>query len=89
MEPGTEASTILRELSTFGPVLAIKVYRLALDPVPAVPVLPCLDHEAMLHAGVAPHLAAYLQDGTVRRHPRDRRRARQTPNRAGYVFDLG
>ena len=64
MEPGTEASTILRELSTFGPVLAIKVYRLALDPVPAVPVLPCLDHEAMLHAGVAPHLAAYLQDGT-------------------------
>ena len=62
MEPGTEASHILRELSAFGPVLAIKLYRIALDPVPAIPILPCLDHEAMLHARVAPHLAAYLQD---------------------------
>src|ERR1700752_3933672 len=63
MEPGTHASTILRELSAFGPVLAIKLYRITLDPVPAVPILPCLDHEAMLHAGVAPHIATYLQDG--------------------------
>ena len=64
MESGTEASGILRELSAFGPVLAIKLYRITLDPVPAVPMLPCLDHEAMLHAGVAPHIAAYVQDGT-------------------------
>ncbi len=67
MEPradAAEASRVLRDLRAFGPVLAIKLYRIALDPVPAVPILPCLDHEAMLHAGVAPHLAAYVQDGT-------------------------
>jgi len=59
-----EASRILRELSSFGPVLAVKLYRLTLDPVPAIPTLPCLDHEAMLHEGVAPHLAVYIQDGS-------------------------
>jgi len=57
------SADILRELGAFGLVLAVKLYRLALDPAPAVPMLPCLDHEAMLHEGVAPHLAAYLQDG--------------------------
>ena len=25
-------------------------------------MLPCLDHEAMLHEGIAPHLAAYVQE---------------------------
>jgi hypothetical protein len=59
-----EAARILRELSSFGPVLAVKLYRLTLDPAPAIPTLPCLDHEAMLHEGVAPHLAAYIQDGS-------------------------
>ena len=59
-----EPARILRELSTFGSVLAIKLYRLALDPPPPVPILPCLDHEALLHEGVAPHIAAYLQDGS-------------------------
>ena len=59
-----EASRILRELSSFGPVLAVKLYRLTLDPAPEIPTLPCLDHEAMLHEGVAPHLAAYIQDGS-------------------------
>jgi hypothetical protein len=49
-------------LESFGPILAVKLYRLTLDPPPAVPVLPCLDHEAMLHESVAPHAAAYLQD---------------------------
>ena len=57
-----EASRILRELSSFGPVLAIKLYRLTLDPAPAIPTLPCLDHEAMLHEGVAPH-AGRLHSG--------------------------
>jgi hypothetical protein len=33
-----------------------------LHPVPSVPLLPCLDHEAMLHETVAPHVATYLQD---------------------------
>ena len=64
MPDAAEASRILRELSSFGPVLAIKLYRLTLDPAPAIPTLPCLDHEAMLHEGVAPHLAAYLQDAS-------------------------
>ena len=27
-----------------------------------MPTLPCLDHEAMLHEGIAPHAAAYVQD---------------------------
>ena len=58
-----EASRILNELSSFGPVLAVKLYRLTLNPAPGIPTLPCLDHEAMLHEEVAPHLAAYLQDG--------------------------
>lgn len=59
-----EASRILRELSSFGPVLAVKLYRLTLDPAPEIPTLPCLDHEAMLHGRIAPHLAAYIQDGS-------------------------
>ena len=59
-----EASRILRELNSFGPVLAVKLYRVTLDPAPSIPTLPCLDHEAMLHEGVAPHLAAYIQDGS-------------------------
>ena len=49
-------------LRPFGQVLSVKLYRLTLDPAPAVPILPCLDHEAMLHENVAPHAAAYLQE---------------------------
>lgn len=64
MSDSAEASRVLRELNAFGPILAVKVYRIALDPVPAVPLLPCLDHEAMLHEGVAPHIAAYLQEAS-------------------------
>jgi hypothetical protein len=59
-----ECSRILSELSTFGPILAIKLYRITLDPPPQVPALPCLDHEAMLHGRIAPHMAAYVQDGS-------------------------
>ena len=53
-----------RRCAPFGPVLAIKLYRITLDHPPAVPTLPCLDHEAMLHEGIAPHAAAYVQDAT-------------------------
>ena len=49
-------------LAEFCVVLTIKLYRLRLDPAPAVPMLPCLDHEAMLHEGIARHAAAYIQD---------------------------
>jgi hypothetical protein len=61
MEPDSPSS-LLRELSTFGRVLAVKLYRLALEPPSPIPLLPCLDHEALLHEGVAPHLAAYIQE---------------------------
>ena len=56
---------ILDRLAGFGPVLAIKLYRLTLEPARSVPTLPCLDHEAMLHENIAPHLAAYVQDGKM------------------------
>ena len=54
---------ILDRLAGFGPIRAIKLYRLTLEPALSVPTLPCLDHEAMLHENIAPHLAAYVQDG--------------------------
>jgi hypothetical protein len=60
----TEAAYALEALRAFGPVLAIKLYRIALDNPPAIPTLPCLDHEAMLHDAVPPHAAAYVQDST-------------------------
>jgi hypothetical protein len=49
-------------LSELGDPLAVKLYRLHLEPAPAVPILPCLDHEALLHEGIAPHAAAYVRD---------------------------
>ena len=53
----------LREtLEPFGPILAMKLYRLSPTDGPSVPVIPCLDHEAMLHDGIAPHAAAYVQE---------------------------
>jgi hypothetical protein len=60
----TETAYALEAMRAFGQVLAIKLYRIALDDPPAVPTLPCLDHEAMLHSGVPPHAAAYVQDST-------------------------
>jgi hypothetical protein len=56
---------ILERLRRFGAVLAIKLYRLSLEPPPALPLLPCLDHEAMLHGGIDPHLAVYLQEANT------------------------
>lgn len=49
-------------LTEFCVVRSIKLYRFKLDPVPRVPVLPCLDHEAMLHEGIPRHAAAYVED---------------------------
>ena len=60
----TDTAYALEALAAFGPVLSIKLYRLTLDPVPALPMLPCLDHEAMLHEGIPPHAAAYVQDAS-------------------------
>jgi hypothetical protein len=64
MSDSERARKALDALHPFGPVLAVKLYRLTLDPVPTVPILPCLDHEAMLHETVAPHAAAYVQDAS-------------------------
>lgn len=57
-----EVQRALQALRSFGAVLSIKLYRVTLDPHPAVPVIPCLDHEAMLHETVAPHAAAYVEE---------------------------
>ena len=62
VEGGAEVRRAFDALEPFGPVLSVKLYRLTLDPPPAIPTIPCLDHEAMLHQRVAPHAAAYLQE---------------------------
>jgi hypothetical protein len=53
---------LLAALADFGQVLAIKLYRMARTDAPDVPIIPCLDHEAMLHEHVAAHAAAYVQE---------------------------
>jgi hypothetical protein len=60
----TEAQRLIDVLADFGTIHAIKLYRLTLPAAPGVPILPCLDHEASLHEGIAPHFAAYIQDRT-------------------------
>ena len=57
-----DGKRLLDLLGTFGPVLAIKLYRLKPGPGPDVPHIPCLDHEAMLHEHVQPHASAYVQE---------------------------
>ena len=49
-------------LAEFAHLRAVKLYRLRVDLTMPVPSLPCLDHEAMLHEGIAPHVAAYVED---------------------------
>src|SRR5262245_23075414 len=57
-----QCETFFERLRMFSTPLAIKLYRIRLNEAPTVPVLPCLDHEAMLHEGIAAHAAAYIQD---------------------------
>ncbi len=52
----------LAEVATFAYVRAVKLYRLRVGLPKKVPGLPCLDHEAMLHEGIAPHAAAYVEE---------------------------
>jgi hypothetical protein len=61
-DASAEADRVFETLSAFGRILAIKLYRLTPAAVRQVPVLPCLDHEAMLHEGIAPHAAAYVEE---------------------------
>lgn len=57
-----DGQILLNALAEFGPVLAIKLYRLNRADAPDVPIIPCLDHEAMLHEHVAAHAAAYVRE---------------------------
>ena len=63
-EPGTcdISSRFFAELASFVRLRAVKVYRLRVDGAAAVPRLPCLEHEAVLHEGIAPLAAAYVED---------------------------
>ena len=58
----TDCQRVLGEVATLGRLLAVKLYRVAWEPDASTPVLPCLDHEAMLHQRIPPHAAAYLED---------------------------
>ena len=51
----------LYELSDDYRIRSVKVYRVELTEEQSVPVLPCLDHEAMLHQSIPPHAAAYIE----------------------------
>jgi hypothetical protein len=53
---------LLRTISEFARLHAMKIYRLSVPLSESVPVLPCLDHEAMLHEGISPHAAMYIED---------------------------
>ncbi len=61
-EDSDVCAQVLTTLGTFAAVRAVKAYRLRVELTPPVPQLPCLDHEAMLHEGIAPHAAAYVED---------------------------
>ena len=49
-------------IAEFARLHAVKLYRLSVTLPEPMPVLPCLDHEAMLHEGISPHAAAYIED---------------------------
>ncbi len=57
-----EGEAVLAALADFGPILAMKLYRVGRGPAPEVPTIPCLDHEAMLHERIPPHAAMYVQE---------------------------
>ena len=65
MMPNSDAAALrhaLDQLGLFGPPRSMKLYRLALDLASTLPIIPCLDHEAMLHQTIAPHAAAYVEE---------------------------
>ena len=61
-----DVTSELSRLAACGTVLALKIYRVQADAAALnFPVLPCLDHEALLHQHVAPHLSVYLLEPTL------------------------
>jgi hypothetical protein len=63
-----QTQSFFRTLGEFTTLLAVKLYRLQIELPAPVPRLPCLDHEAMLHGGIPPHVAAYVEDATGNLH---------------------
>ena len=61
IDESLECERVLQALCALGEIFAVKLFRITLNPAPAVPLLPCLDHEAMLHEAVDPHAAVYLE----------------------------
>ena len=61
-DDGAACREFLDALSAFARLHAVKMYRVSVPLPEAVPVLPCLDHEAKLHEGIPPHAAAYIED---------------------------
>jgi hypothetical protein len=57
-----DCTHFFERLGDLAEILAIKLYRLRLEEAQPVPMLPCLDHEAMLHEGISPHAAAYVRE---------------------------
>lgn len=60
-----DLDAVRKFLDAFAPayrVRAVKAYRLPLQGTLPVPVIPCLDHEAKLHARVPPHVSAYVEE---------------------------
>ena len=57
-----DCQRFFESVSEFAQLHAVKLYRLSLELPDAMPSLPCLDHEAMLHEGISPHAAAYVED---------------------------
>ena len=89
MSDSDGARQSIEALHPFGPVLAIKLYRLTLDPTPAVPLLPCLDHEAMLHESVAAARRRLHPGCLIRRSPRAGVHPREQADRGRYRLDVG
>jgi hypothetical protein len=83
LDPGVhpdsdDAQVFVDALGALGEILAVKQYRLRVQPPTPIPMLPCLDHEALLHEGIAPHIAAYVRDRSDNLHeavwtPKERR----------------
>ena len=59
---GPACREFLDALSTFARLRAVKTCRVSVPLPEALPVLPCLDHEAKLHEGGPPRAAAYVED---------------------------
>ena len=56
------SSQFFSDVASLAHLRVIKLYRLQVAQQLSLPSIPCLDHEAMLHEGIAPHAAAYVED---------------------------